>query len=263
VSDFARLFFFSFFLFSFFEMFSVFALTSRGFFSVDPRAAVRLLLFPFEPETTLLSVVSSRRRGKPLPPAKKAADSGDEQDEHLPAIFHITSTPMASDADAPLVTPPPPLAVPPPPALPAAMLPPTLFRFQDESLLKSQIDAAVADATAAITVRYEYRLVQSQNEVCALRQQVDQLQRQLQLLSIGAASTAASTAASGTASTPFDSDLPLDDMASLTLSTAAFSSMSPPRKRRQQPTGAFDSLCRDMAWLELPPHSPSQHGLFV
>jgi hypothetical protein len=209
----------------------------------------------------MLSVVSSRRRGKPLPPAKKAADSGDEQDEHLPAIFHITSTPMVNDddADAPLVAPPPPLAVLPPPALPVDMLPPTLFRYQDESLLKSQIDAAVADATAAITARYEYRLVQSQNEVCALRQQVDQLQRQLQLLSLGAASTAASTA-TGTASTPFDSDLPLDEMASLTLSTAAFSSMSPPRKRRQQPTSAFDSLCRDLAWLELPPHSPSQQA---
>lgn len=136
----------------------------------------------------------------------------------------------------------------------------------------AEVDAAVEKATQAVRARYESRLQQSQEEVRSLRNQVEQLQRQLAQMTIGSPMIKSEFLGKGGDYAQGDSnDSSLDEF--LMSSVSSLKMSSPPRKRRQVVEGggapslqasSSTALCRESAMLfDMPPHSPTEKGLFV
>jgi len=241
---------------------------------VQPGASVRLLLFPFVGDVRLSDVVKGRRR-------KIVADDDDDDNnsssnnnnnnepENSNSMYRILTT-----VPSPRVVPAAPaaqldafdrLTVPPPPMVSTTTVSTTTIIDEQvvTRMVKDQIESAVADATR----RYAYLLAQSQNEVTALRQQVDQLQRQLAQMSLSSSSP---LSAEPFVDPPFEQAFnDTDESYFLSLKP------SPPRKRRHQSNASAvqlaassaTALCREsntMMWsADVMPQPSSPSNLYV
>lgn len=150
-------------------------------FVVDPRASVRLLLLEFEPNTRFVDIVA-QRRGKS---ARSSLSVRRRKIELLSSSPQTSLDALLIEPSSSSVPPPPP----PPPAIPDAPAIPDVVALLEElkeqmretmrAEFDAQVDAAVESATKDIREHYESRLLTMQEKVGALRNQVDQLERQL------------------------------------------------------------------------------------
>jgi hypothetical protein len=283
-------------------------MSSSGFrFSAqwDPRASVRLLLFSFVADMRFVDIVSARRRTKGLSPrrleviddevsidASNATTTVNSKSNNIytfsaAAGNHVLTLPplqlpsIRSSMDSFVVPPPPPIM---PSVFGSAEAADIMSKSLSNQLvnqmrdaaraeLDAEIDAAVEKATQTVRARYESRLQQSQDEVRALRNQVEQLQRQLAQMTIGSPLIKAEFLCNPQGDS---NDSSIDDF--LTSSVSSLKMSSPPRKRRQVVEGGVaapaavassalhasssTTLCRESVLFEMP-HSPTEATAFV